>query len=111
MPQPHKACHGPVRPALLGTRIMTSLRVNGSARRGSAMKIAEHGPELASLQALVDSVPALIHTARPDGYIDFFNERWLEYIGLRLEDLEGWKWTAAIHPDDVSALVAKWRAC
>jgi PAS domain S-box-containing protein len=75
------------------------------------MKIADHGPDLASLQELVDSVPALIHTARPDGSIDFFNHRWLEYVGLRLEDLEGWKWTAAIHPDDVNALVAKWRAC
>ena len=60
------------------------------------MKIAEHSPDLASLRELVDSVPALIHTARPDGYIDFFNQRWLEYVGLRLEDLEGWKWTAAV---------------
>ena len=75
------------------------------------MKIAEHAPNLAILQQLVDSVPALIHTARPDGSIDFFNQRWLEFVGLRLEDLEGWKWTAAVHPDDVSALVAKWRAC
>src|SRR6478672_11863646 len=75
------------------------------------MKIAAHGPDLASLQALVDSLPALIHTARPDGSIDFFNERWLEFVGLRFEDLEGWKWTAAIHPDDVTELVAKWRAC
>ncbi len=53
------------------------------------MKIAEHGPNLASLQELVDSVPALIHTAHPDGSIDFFNQRWLEFVGLRLEDLEG----------------------
>ena len=75
------------------------------------MKIAEHGPNLASLQQLVDSVPTLIHTARPDGSIDFFNQRWLEFVGLRLEDLEDWKWTAVVHPDDVSALVAKWRAC
>jgi PAS domain-containing protein len=71
------------------------------------VKIAEHGPDLASLQELVDSVPALIHTARPDGYFDFFNQRWLEYVGLRLEDLEGWKWTAALHPDEVSALSAE----
>src|SRR6266567_7472133 len=75
------------------------------------MKIAEHGPNLASLQELVDSVPALIHTARPDGSIDFFNQRWLEFVGLRLEDLEGWKWTAVVHSDDVDVLVAKWRAC
>src|SRR6476660_8809612 len=75
------------------------------------MKTAEHGSDLANLQELVDSVPALLHTARPDGYIDFFNDLWLEYVGLRFEDLEGWKWTAAVHPDDVDALVAKWRAC
>src|SRR5262245_58790690 len=75
------------------------------------MKIANHRLDLASLQDLVDSAPALIDTARPDGSIDFFNQRWLEYVGLRLEDLEGWKWTAAVHPNDVNALVAKWRAC
>jgi PAS domain S-box-containing protein len=75
------------------------------------MKIAAHGPDLPSLQELVDSVPAMIHTGRPDGHLDFFNKRWLEFVGLRLEDLEGWKWTAVIHPDDVTALVARWRAC
>ena len=75
------------------------------------MKIAERSPDLASLPELVDSVPALIHTARSDGSIDFFNQRWLEYVGLRLEDLEGWKWTAVVHSDEVDAMVAKWRAC
>src|SRR5882724_2979844 len=75
------------------------------------MKIAEHGPDFASLRVLVDSLPALIHTGLPDGYLDFFNQRWLEFVGLRLEDLEGWKWTAAVHPDDVTGLVARWRAC
>src|SRR6266478_1069557 len=75
------------------------------------MKIGEHVLDLASLQQLVDSLPALIHTGRPDGYLDFFNRRWLDFVGLRLEDLQGWKWTAAIHPDDVTALVANWRAC
>ena len=75
------------------------------------MKTAEHGPDFASLRVLVDSLPALIHTGLPDGYLDFFNQRWLEFVGLRLEDLEGWKWTAAVHPDDVTGLVAGWRAC
>src|SRR5713101_3772362 len=75
------------------------------------MKIGDHVLDLASLQELVDSLPALIHTGRPDGYLDFFNRRWLDFVGLRLEDLEGWKWTAAIHPDDLTALVANWRAC
>src|SRR5258706_4672301 len=97
-------------PALIGTRTIVRPPHQRSVRRGSAMKIAEQGPDLASLQELVDSVPALIHTARPDGAIDFFNHRWLAFVGLRLEDLEGWKWTEAVHPDDVEALGAKWRA-
>ena len=75
------------------------------------MKVADHGPDVASLTALIDSLPALIHTGRPDGYLDFFNQRWLQFVGLRLEELEGWKWTSAVHREDVAALVARWRAC
>jgi formate hydrogenlyase transcriptional activator len=78
---------------------------------GSTMKVADHGQDVASLHALIDSLPALIHTGRPDGYLDFFNQRWLQFVGLRLEEFEGWKWTSAVHRDDVAALVARWRAC
>jgi PAS domain S-box-containing protein len=30
-------------------------------------------------------------------------------VGLALEDLMGWKWTVAIHPDDVEGIVNRWR--
>jgi PAS domain S-box-containing protein len=62
------------------------------------------------LQLLVDSAPSLIHTSRPDGHLDFFNQTWLRYVGRSLEDLQGWKWTAFIHPEDVEGIVEKWRA-
>ena len=61
------------------------------------------------LERIIDSIPSLIHTARPDGYLDYFNQRWLQYVGLPIEDLLGWKWTTAIHPEDVEAIVDKWR--
>ena len=60
---------------------------------------------------LIDATPGLIHTSLPDGYLDFFNQTWLEYVGRALEDLQGWKWTECIHPDDVEGIVQKWRAC
>jgi len=69
-----------------------------------------HKPQPMNLQLLIDSIPALIHSGLPDGYLDFFNRRWLSYVGLSLEDLSGWKWTATIHPEDVAAVVEKWRA-
>jgi PAS domain S-box-containing protein len=62
------------------------------------------------LRLLVDSAPSLIHTGRPDGHLDFFNRTWLSYVGQPLEDLEGWKWTEFIHPEDVEGIVEKWRA-
>jgi formate hydrogenlyase transcriptional activator len=61
------------------------------------------------LRQVIDSAPALIHTARPDGHLDFFNHKWLEFVGLAQAELVGWQWTACIHPDDVDAFVEKWR--
>ncbi len=61
------------------------------------------------LRLVIDTTPALIHSGLPDGYLDFFNQRWLDYLGLSLEDICGWRWTRAIHPDDVEEFVNKWR--
>src|SRR5260370_13782444 len=62
------------------------------------------------LQLVIDSTPALIHTALPDGSLDFFNRCWLEYVGLPLSEVLGWRWTTAIHPEHVEQFVEKWRA-
>jgi PAS domain S-box-containing protein len=62
------------------------------------------------LRLVIDSTPALIHTGLPNGDLDFFNQAWLKYVGLSLEELLGWKWTIAIHPDDVEGIVDRWRA-
>ena len=58
---------------------------------------------------IVDSFPELLHTARPDGYLDFFNQTWLDFTGVPLEKLLGWGWTCRIHPDDLEAFVQKMR--
>src|SRR5713226_159226 len=70
---------------------------------------AVRGAQVSDLRLLVDSAPSLIHTSRPDGHLDFFNQTWLTYVGRPLEDLQGWKWTAFIHPEDVEGIVEKWR--
>ena len=71
-------------------------------------QMADSIPE--TIRLIIDSTPALIHTALPDGYIDFFNQTWLRYVGLPLENIQGWNWTCAIHPDDVEGILKKWRA-
>jgi formate hydrogenlyase transcriptional activator len=74
-----------------------------------AMAALGHESESKHLLSIIDSVPALVHTSRPDGYLDYFNQRWLDYLGVPMEGLLGWKWTASIHPEDVEAIVTRWR--
>src|ERR1700731_2744694 len=76
-----------------------------------SMASAGQQPESLNIQLLVDSIPALIHTARPDGYLDYFNKPWLEYLGATLDEVAGWKWKVFVHPEDVEGILAKWRAC
>jgi formate hydrogenlyase transcriptional activator len=75
-----------------------------------AMSSPRQESDSLDVQVLVDSIPALIHTAKPDGYLDYFNKPWLEYLGVTLDKVTGWNWTAFVHPEDVEGIVAKWRA-
>jgi PAS domain S-box-containing protein len=63
-----------------------------------------------ALRRAVDTTPAFIHTARPDGYLDYFNRGWLNFFGKSLEEVCGWRWTEVVHPEDVATLVQKWHA-
>ncbi|HXI92308.1 MAG TPA: PAS domain-containing protein, partial [Blastocatellia bacterium] len=83
---------------------MTTATISGQTRNLKGEIRSEIGFD-------VDSIPALIHTARPDGYHDYFNKSWLEYVGAALDDVTGWKWRAFVHPEDVEGIVARWRAC
>src|ERR1700686_2916257 len=62
------------------------------------------------LRLVIDTTPAMLHSARPDGYVEFFNKRWLQYAGVSLDNLLGWRWTNIIHPDDLTQLMDKWHA-
>ena len=59
---------------------------------------------------VIDDIPALAWSARPDGSAEFLNQHYLAYVGLPLEQLQGSGWTAAVHPDDRSALAATWHS-
>ncbi|MCU1337978.1 MAG: multi-sensor signal transduction multi-kinase [Bryobacterales bacterium] len=60
------------------------------------------------LRLAVDTIPAMVGSALPDGSTDFLNERWQQYTGLTLHEALGDKWAAAIHPDDRPRIVNSW---
>src|SRR5206468_1509036 len=52
------------------------------------------------LRLVIDTIPAMVFTALPGGSVDYVNQRWLQYMGLSLEDVQGWNWDVTIHPED-----------
>jgi PAS domain S-box-containing protein len=63
-----------------------------------------------NLKLIIDTIPAVAWSARPDGSVEFFNQRYLDYVGRPLEHVQGWGWTTAVHPDDLSGLEEMWRS-
>jgi PAS domain S-box-containing protein len=62
-----------------------------------------------NLDQIINAIPALAWSARPDGSAEFFNQHYLDYVGLSAEQAKDWGWTAAVHPDDLNNLIAMLR--
>jgi PAS domain S-box-containing protein len=60
------------------------------------------------LSRVVDALPGIVWTALPDGQLDFLNQRWREYTGLRVDKACGSGWQDAIHSDDLPKLLERW---
>ena len=69
----------------------------------------EEPGDVQDIRLVVDAIPTLAWSAGPDGSAEFFNQRWLDYTGLSAEQVLGWGWEVAIHPDDLNDLVDYWR--
>ncbi len=62
--------------------------------------------------SLMEAIPALLWTARPDGYVDYCNQSWLDFTGLSQAQAQGDGWMQALHPADVTQARQVWtQAC
>jgi PAS domain S-box-containing protein len=61
------------------------------------------------LSSIINTIPMLAWSARPDGFCDFLNQRWLDFTGLSAEQARGSGWGATIHPDDAKSLLDSWQ--
>jgi PAS domain S-box-containing protein len=79
------------------------LRVRHLERQRDALRKSER-----ELRDVIDSIPATVWSALPDGSNTRINRRFVEYTGLSAEQTAGSGWQAAIHPDDRERHAAKW---
>ena len=61
------------------------------------------------IRLIIDTIPTMAWTVRPDGAVDFVNQRWLDYTGLTLEE-EVEEPMRVVHPEDLPRVTEKWTA-
>jgi formate hydrogenlyase transcriptional activator len=75
----------------------------------SAGQGTEQAWQTQDIRLVVDAIPTLAWSARPDGSAEFLNRRWLDYTGLSTEEASDWGWAAALHTEDLDRLMDFWR--
>ncbi|WP_347157318.1 PAS domain-containing sensor histidine kinase [Pontibacter chitinilyticus] len=64
---------------------------------------------LAWAKVIMESLPLMTWTARPDGATDYYNQRWYDYTGTTFDELKEWGWSTIIHPEDAAATTKAWQ--
>jgi len=61
------------------------------------------------LESFTDNLPQLAWTARPDGYVDFYNRRWYEYTGTTAAEMQGFGWEKVLDPALLPKVIERWQ--
>jgi PAS domain S-box-containing protein len=77
----------------------------------TAHKQAEEALALSEreFRLLAESMPQIVWTTRADGWNTYFNNKWVDYTGLTLEESYGHGWNIPFHPDDQQRAWAAWQ--
>jgi PAS domain S-box-containing protein len=57
---------------------------------------------------ILNSVPQIAWTARPDGFLDFYNDQWYDFTGFPCNTGGDPSWLPVIHPDDADRSLQTW---
>jgi len=79
-------------------------RIDGRHRRAAEQLRASEE----RFRQLADAMPQIVWTARPDGWLDYYNQPWFDYTGMTLAETQGWGWGPVLHPDDLQNCIDTW---
>ena len=79
---------------------------NDVTEQVSAREILQNSEE--KFKRLAELCPQIIWTAKTDGRVDYFNERWYEFTGYD-KSLGNESWDSILHPDDTESTLKAWK--
>jgi PAS domain S-box-containing protein len=59
------------------------------------------------LGLVIDTIPTMVWRLRPDGAVDFVNQRWVDYTGVSFNDAIR-EPNAIVHPEDLPRVLKRW---
>jgi PAS domain S-box-containing protein len=74
-------------------------------------KTAQKAAELAiqqseqQMQRMMDTLPSLLWSMAPDGSTTFINKKARDYLGVTLDQVQGWGWLETVHPGEQGYVV------
>ncbi len=60
------------------------------------------------LKLITEVIPQQVWTALPNGEVDYVNQRWQDYAGATLEQIQNRGWSTVVHPDDLERVNKAW---
>ena len=80
-------------------RAEAAIAANDKALRESETRFRE----------LAENISQFAWTADANGWISWYNQRWHDYAGTTLEDMQGWGWQKVHHPEHVDRVTQRIR--
>ncbi len=84
--------------------VVMHLNITESKQAEIALRESEE-----EFHSLAEAMPQLVWIARADGWNIYFNQHWMDYTGLTLEESLGRGWNKPFHPDDRQRGWDAWR--
>jgi diguanylate cyclase (GGDEF)-like protein/PAS domain S-box-containing protein len=66
------------------------------------------GEDVVDLQQVIEAMPQIVWLTAPDGAHTYFNQQWMAFTGLTLEESLGDGWNPPFHPEDRPRAAARW---
>jgi PAS domain S-box-containing protein len=79
-----------------------------AASDGERAEAATSASDARSRQ-LLEALPQLIWTCRPDGLCDYLSPQWAQYTGIPAAELLGYGWLEQVHPEDRQPTLDRWQ--
>jgi PAS domain S-box-containing protein len=73
-------------------------------RAEEALRMSEQ-----EFRSLAEAMPQIVWATRPDGWNIYFNQQWVDYTGMTMEESHGHGWNRPFHPDDKQRAWGAWQ--